>query len=432
MYFLNYIYFLIITFFGFKFIFQKQGVVTHPLNKEQKLLFTGPELFWTLTFSTGLLALNAPAGLDLMAIRLLVLEIFCFLGLFVVKNKPVWGLPSILYIFYIIWLFIGLSYTESISYGIRVILKYLYPLLIMLFASSVVRNWEVYIKSVKGARLIALISLVFAFIPFIGFLVPGVFWYGTARAINYISITILSLGLYFYFDRNKKNLFFVVLFTLPCIIWVFRTSIMGTVFALMVFSFFRYKLKSLPLIFLIFVLGISSVFFIPSIKEKMFKTEDITLQDFMDGKISEDDINSNARFLMWEYLEDKFYNNSVILGSGTGSVQNHMYNNYIFQGLKVPHNDFVQMRCDNGLIGYILYLSMVVSAVIHSLLIYNRYKHPMIRLSAIVAGSTIAGVVLTMVSDNVVNYSMATLSYPFGFYGMTLGLVKGYNNHIYE
>ena len=37
----------------------------------------------------------------------------------------------------------------------------------------------------------------------------------------------------------------------------------------------------------------------------------------------------------------------------------------------------------------------------------------------------LAGVALTMYTDNVVNYSMATLSYPFGFYGMMLGLIKG-------
>ena len=30
-----------------------------------------------------------------------------------------------------------------------------------------------------------------------------------------------------------------------------------------------------------------------------------------------------------------------------------------------------------------------------------------------------------MYSDNVVNYSMCTLAYPFGFYGMMLGLLKG-------
>ena len=41
---------------------------------------------------------------------------------------------------------------------------------------------------------------------------------------------------------------------------------------------------------------------------------------------------------------------------------------------------------------------------------------------AITAGSTMAGMLLTLYSDNVVNYSMATLSMPFGFYGMMLGL----------
>lgn len=429
MYILNYIYFLIITAFGLKFLFQKQGIVTHPFYKDQKLIFTGPELFWTLTFSTGLLALSAPGVLDLMAVRLLILEVFCLIGLFIVKNRPVWSVTSLLYLIYVLWLIIGLSYTESIFYGIRVILKYIYPFLIMLFSSAVVRNWEIYIKASKLARSIAVISVIIIFIPFIGILMPGVFWVVTACAINYISMTILSIGLYFYCGRRKIDLFLSILFILPCMIWIFRTSIMGTIFALMVFSFFRYKLKSLPVIFIIFLLGICSVFFIPAIKEKMFKTDNITLQDLIDGKVSKDDIDSNARFAMWEYLEDNFYNNSILIGSGTGSVQNHMYNNFLFGGLKVPHNDFVQIRCDNGLIGYILYLMIAVSAVIHSFLIHNRFKHPIIKLSSIVAGSTIAGVVLTMVSDNVINYSMATLSFPFGFYGMMLGLVEGYKQN---
>jgi hypothetical protein len=35
-----------------------------------------------------------------------------------------------------------------------------------------------------------------------------------------------------------------------------------------------------------------------------------------------------------------------------------------------------------------------------------------------------AGVFVTLYSDNVVNYSMATLSMPLGFYGMMLGLLQ--------
>ena len=137
---LNYLYFIIITGFGIKFLFQRAGKVRHPLNKEQMLSFEGPELFWTLTFSTGLLALSAPGALDLMAIRLLVLESLCLIGLFVVKRKPVWSAVSIFYLLYIAWLLIGLSYSPAPAYGFRVILKYLYPLCIMLFASAVVRG----------------------------------------------------------------------------------------------------------------------------------------------------------------------------------------------------------------------------------------------------------------------------------------------------
>lgn len=157
---LNYLYFIIITGFGIKFLFQRAGKVRHPLNKEQMLSFEGPELFWTLTFSTGLLALSAPGALDLMAIRLLVLESLCLIGLFVVKRKPVWSAVSIFYLLYIAWLLIGLSYSPAPAYGFRVILKYLYPLCIMLFASAVVRDGEVFLKAGLYARWVAVVCLI--------------------------------------------------------------------------------------------------------------------------------------------------------------------------------------------------------------------------------------------------------------------------------
>ena len=158
----------------------KQGVMTNPLNRVQKMVMDGPEMFWVLTFSTGLLAFSAPAGLDLMAIRLMVLEVFCVVGLFICKRSPQWSPAVIFYVLYIVWLVIGLSYTSAPSYGFRVILKYLYPLLIVLFASAAVRDKEVFLKAGVGARVVALISIAVAFIPYIGRLFPGVFWYGTA------------------------------------------------------------------------------------------------------------------------------------------------------------------------------------------------------------------------------------------------------------
>jgi hypothetical protein len=424
MYILNYIYFIILTAIGYIWLTSKGGYMTNPLNRSQKMWLDGPERFWVLTFSTGLVALSAPGVLDLMAIRLLALEVFCVIGLFLVDRKPVWSITGILYIILIAWLLVGLFYTSAPDYGIRVIMKYIYPLLIMSFASAAVRDGEVFIKAGVWARIVALLSLSISVIPFLGKLAPGVFWYVTARAINYISICVFSLSLFYFTNERKKNFLLSVLFIAPCLIWVFRTSIMGTAVALMTFFFFKYRIKSLPFIAVIFIAGIIAVFTIPSLKEKMFNDDSITLEQFQNGEITKDDINSNARFAMWEHLENRFYKEHKLTGSGTGSVQNYMYSNYIFGGLQVPHSDFVQMMCDNGLIALILYLAMSLSAIIHSLVIYDRSHSGTLKICAITAGSSMAGVLITLYSDNVVNYSMATLSMPFGFYGMALGLWK--------
>lgn len=424
MYFLNYIYFIIITFLGLKFLTQKKVLLKNPLNKDQTIAVSGPEMFWILTFSTGLLALSAPGALDLMAIRLFILEIFCILTLFLVKQSPIQSASSILYFIYIIWLIIGLAYSPSPSYGLRVILKYLYPLLIMLVSSAVVRDKEIFLKAGLGARVTALISICIFFIPYLIRLFPGVLWTGTASAINYISICIFSLALAFYTNERKFNAFLAIVFIMPCLMWVFRTSIMGTIFSISVFFFFKYKIKSLPILFAIILLSVIAVFTIPSLRGKMFNDDNVSIEQFQSGDISKDDINSNARFNMWDVLMSKFYNEHELIGSGTGSVQNYMYSNFVFGGLKVPHGDYVQMLCDNGIIAVILYLLIGISSIIHCFIVFNRTNDNSIKICAITAGSSMAGVLLTLYSDNVVNYSMATLSMPFGFYGMMLGLLK--------
>ena len=421
---LNYLYFLIITFIGYKWLTSPGGTMTNPLNKQEQMWMDGSERFWVLTFSTGLLALSAPAGLDLMAVRLLVLEVFCLIGLlFICKRKPQWTAASVVYAVFILWLVIGLAYSPAPGYGFRVILKYLYPLLIMLFASAAVRDTEVFLKAGLEARMVALIALIVAFIPMLeGTLFPGVFWYGTARAINFISMCTFSLALFYYTDEKKKNLFYAILFMIPCFIWVFRTSIMGSLVAIMAFYFIKYRMRSLPIIAGILIAGVMAVFFIPSLHQKMFKDSSTNIDQFKSGSVSMDDVNTNARAAMWEYLENKFYQGHEITGSGTGSVQQYMYNNFIFGGLTVPHSDFVQMRCDNGLISLILYAIIALLVFYDCFKTYHITNNTGIKICSLVAGASIMGVFVTLYSDNVVNYSMATLSMPFGFYGMMLGL----------
>lgn len=158
----------------------------------------------------------------------------------------------------------------------------------------------------------------------------------------------------------------------------------------------------------------------------MFKTEyqHLTIEQFQEGKVTMKNVETNAREAMWEHLEKRFFNKNMLIGSGTGSVQHYMYTNYVFGGLKVPHSDFIQQRCDNGLIGFILYGTIALFVFLHCFRVYHKTANIPTQMCAITAGATMAGVYVTLYSDNVVNYSMATLSMPFGFYGMMLGLLQ--------
>lgn len=424
MLFLNYIYFAFITVLGVIFLFSVGWSVRSPFDRSQKLRFNGTEMLWVLTFGTGLLAFSAPGTIDLMAIRLMALLGLCAAGVILAKNSVVWSIPILIYATYLLWIVIGISYAQSMSYGIRVLLKYMYPFILAMFASAVVRNSEVFIKASLLARVVAIICVIVSFIPHAGRILP-VFWYGTATAINFISIMILSLGLYFYTNEKRKNLFWAIVFLIPCFVWVFRTSIMGSAVALMAFFFIKYRLRSLPVIFVVVLLAVIAVFSIPSLHEKMFNKDDITIEEFQEGTLTTDDIDSNGRFDMWERLQNKFYIGHETVGSGTGSVQHYMYTHREeFGGLMVPHSDFVQLMCDNGLVGLLLYVSILLSCFAHCFIIFWTTHDSTIKLSAIVAGSLMLGIGVTLYSDNVVNYSMATLSMPFGFYGMMLGLVR--------
>lgn len=425
MYILNYLYFIILTAIGFVWLTSKGGYMTNPLNRSQVMWLDGPERFWVLTFATGLLALSAPGALDLMAIRLLVLEAFCIIGLFLANRKPVWSISIILYALYLLWLCIGLWYSPSPSYGLRVIMKYLYPLVIMLFASAAVRDTEIFVKSSINARIVALISIAIFFIPYIAQLFRGVFWYGTASAINYISMFVLSLTLFFFTDEKKKNLLLCLIFILPCIFWSFRTSMIGTALAAMVFFFFKYRIKSLPVIFAVLVIFIMSIFFIPSIREKMFYDSNVTISQLESGEITKDNINSNGRFAIWEWSLGKFFHGHELSGSGTGNLQETFYAlRHPFGTIRIVHNDYVQILCDNGLVGLILFGGCFLFLILHCFITFNNNSHHVgIRMCAIIAGSSAAGVLLTMYTDNVINYTMATLSYPCGFYGMMLGMI---------
>ena len=431
---LNYIYFIIYSYLCVYFMLLRRKIVVNPLNTSQKLAFHGTEALWVLIFSTGTVAFSAPGLIDLMAIRLLIFEIVFVVGLIYAHNKPSYNFPLFLYTLFFLWMIVGLFYTSSTIFGIRVILKYLYSFLIIIFASAVVYNKEVAYKGIIFSRYVAIVCVLALMIPSIGnILFRGVFWYATGSAINFIGVAMMSSALYFYGGKKTINLLLAIAFCIPCFIWVFRTSIAGTFVATSVFLFFRYKIGSLPMITGMLILAVSAVFFIPSLHDKMFvKGDEVTLENFTKGDVETEDINTNARSTMWEWALSNNYKGKEMIGSGTGHLQEVSYSDAFAEfshggSRGIVHSDYVQMLCDNGLIGIVLFGLSFLSMIIHCFIVFTRKHSTAVKICAISAGSTIAGVLFTLYSDNVVNYSMATFTLPCGLYGMMLGLIKGEN-----
>lgn len=417
---LQYLYFIALTYYGFKFLKAPEVEMRVPFgDKEQRMLCSGLEVLVIFMLATGLMGI-----MPLLSVRLAICEILCIMAIRHASDSPIYSFPLKLYTVFLVWTVIGLLYTPMPSYGIRMILKYIYPLFMALMASAIVKDKEVFYAAGIWGRRIAVLSFLVMTVPVLPYLFPGVFWNRAALATNYIVWVPFSLALYQAGIKRKQNLIYTILFILPALVWVFRTDIFGTAIALAAYFFIKYRVKSAPLIAGIGFLALCALFYIPAVKEKMFFDPDkVTMIDYVTGNYDKDNVNTSGRKLMWEDVENFFYKGHEIIGSGTGRVQTYFYEEA--EGWRRGgqlHNDLLVMKSDNGLVGAGLYIMAYLAILFHCLFIYKNTNLHSVRVCCITAGSAMFGILVTLHSDNTVSYSMATLAYPFAFYGMALGL----------
>lgn len=364
--------------------------------------------------------------MPVLSLRLAFLEVLCLIILARCSNRLSISVPMIFYFVFLAWVIIGIFYSPSAEFGVRMLLKYLYPLLIALVAAKVVKDGELFVSSGIWARRLATIGIALHLVPGLTWIIGNFFWFHAAMCTGIISMAIFSFALVEFSDEKRKNLIWGLALCLPCILLVFRTDIFGTAVALATFFVVKYKIKAIPIVISIGILGLCTMFYIPAVKNKMFFHADkVTMADFLSGKVQDDDVRNNMRKFMWDDARESFYYGHEMIGSGTGRVQKFFYTEAMDsrRGGQL-HNDFLVILCDNGNIGLALFILVYLSALVHSIKIYTRESNPYVRMSALTAGASLIGVVVTMYSDNTVSYSMATLSFPWAFYGMALGLKR--------
>lgn len=206
-----------------------------------------------------------------------------------------------------------------------------------------------------------------------------------------------------------------------------RTGLIAIFAVFMVASYLRYRIRALPYIAFVIFFAISSVVFIPQVRDKMFYDPQNVSSVSDLGEVSTSQINSNGRFAMWEWSLNEYYVENKLTGAGIGVLQERFYSgNHPFNPIKIVHNDYVQILCDVGLVGMFLYLAFVI----YSARVSNRYVRKNIPLylsnTAFLVITSFSVVLATMMTDNIVNYAFAVHGYPFAFVGILIAYRKIY------
>jgi hypothetical protein len=397
------------------------------LDKQNRFIVDGTQYLVLFIMATGIVACG-----DWMADRLMMNIIVIFLALFVSRNRLVFGWTAMAYFLFLSWLVIAIFYSPVKSFGFRVLLKYLFPVLIMLYVTKMTLTPQFYLKILKVTLWVGLFGLlwflVLGRIPLIGGIISSVIFWGPG-ILDFFPVTItISFAMYSY-TKKRKYLIYVVLFAIPSILMLNRTGLLAASISIVVFAVVRYKVKSIPYVILGVSIFIGTILYVPAFRDKMFKKQ-MTSDEIVEKRetMTEDDINSNGRFAMWKWSKKQYYEGHELIGSGLGVLQERFYSqNHPFAPIRIVHNDYLQLMCDTGLIGLYLYILVMASLVIHSFIIYfHRGKVFIVRFAALISGVSLAGMASTLYTDNVVNYTLMTLTYPYALYGLMLNLNRRY------
>lgn len=406
-----------------KILYSEQVIMRLPYDKETRVGFTGPEAMIILMMAAAWIGLGT-----MLAFQMAIMIIFCILGMIKSKNNMIISLPMTLYIIFLIWIIIGIFYSTSVNFGFRMFIKYLYPLLFCMLCAKVVRDGEVFLTAGTWARRTGIICFsLLLFMPIWTFVFPYI-WTRPAIVTGLIAMLLFSLGMVYATNQKRRNIVWFIVLSLPAIVSVYRTDLFGIGVALSAFFIIQYRIKALPYVAIVGFLGLCSIFYIPAVRDKMFRGKEFTMEQFMKGEveISEKNIQMNSRGYMWRMTQHDLRKRDFTIGAGTGRVQKLFYTETDdLRKNGQMHNDFLVIWLDNGYIGIFLFCLAYMGIFIHCIIIYRKDSSPYARLAALVAGSSLIGIFATCYSDNTVSYSLVTFSFPWGFYGMALGMRKG-------
>lgn len=398
-------------------------VVEHPLMSGVRCRLTSTYSFLLFSVATAMIFIG-PFSLVKYALWTIVL-VCLFCGTW--KKKVDWIVGA--YLIFLIWNLLALTYSSELFQGWMMMIKYTLPLLYLWMAYNAVSDDADFVYFLKFT---VITMIVYTFLiggyaaKLYGFVYAFLNFYSGGLTVSYAAFAdflsaLFPVPLALYVLTGKKKWLWAALFFLgSSVLEVVRTG-MGAVFiAAAFFCLMYYRIKAIPWIIGAAFVCATLALGIPSVRDKLFMDKSKATTSI--AQVSSDNIQMNGRSALWEKNMNRFYEPNKIAGAGLGMAPAYTKT---FKSLRMIHSDYVQILCDTGLVGLVLFAFFFIVTMFKVIGITwqrNRYSI-FVRVSGAMAVGSCSATFFAMAFDNVVAYSQQCFVWPFVFIGMFLKLV---------
>lgn len=340
-----------------------------------------------------------------------------------------------IYLIFLLYSTLTLSYSQSIVEGLKMILKFILPILFLIIGYSTIINKDTFIKFLyKSKKYFIPLSIISCLPALLADFTKEYHIFRSWVAGNAYSCTLLAcipLSLY-YLTKNKKYLINSIIMGTPAFALIRRAAIGGYFLIISTYLYMRKGIRSILILSFCLITFISIILAVPSMRERFFGGDkgDVTQKSNSEILSSTDNISTSGREFMWAYVIEKFYVGNEIKGCGLGSMKKFLRDNTEGESahFEILHNDHLHILIETGLIGIILYELFYVVIIFSSFkIMVNREKDPVLRISAMCSLAMTLALIFFMYFGNLLSVPFS-ISIPYLFIGFFLKLNKVHNH----
>lgn len=326
------------------------------------------------------------------------------------EKKRAWKYSPKLWWIFITYYFVSIFWSDNLSTGVRTSLELAFPSMMYLVAFNVIQNDHHLERYFKWMLIINMVVAVFDMynamtgwtaIKASGAMTEGTIGYRTVTAYFYVTMsTILLMRLMEHFEWRLFALFLIDIFLM--LIAGSRTPTFVFIAGAVVAMFYRRSMKFTVVGSVVLASMVALLLLLPTRNKFLNSDDSLNMKD-------------SGRAFFQKYFEDRAQE-GPLWGFGAGGTEEYakwLTNHVTMVG--APHNEYLRIRFDGGIIGLVLFYLGLADLLIRGLLLgkgmssYFSYRAILVMVPIMFAVSCL--------SDNTFFYFYVFTQYLFVFMG---------------